>query len=437
VKKVLVVTPRFPPTVAPDYHRIRTMLPFLGDLGWEPILLCVDSKYVGGPVEPELLETIPISTIVVPTHAFSHRLARKIGIGALWIRTGRSLRIAGEKILREKEIDLVFFSTTEFPFISLGPRWKKKFGVPFVVDLQDPWVNRYYHTTRSKPPGGWLKHSLHQALASWQERRAIGAASHVVAVSQAYVDRLRRVYPSLSSAEFSVIPIGASETDFVVALQGHKTQTTLPLHEGRLEWVYAGAVNAGMFKAIRAFFNALRRALDEAQIPRNAVHVTFIGTDYAWHRGSVPKVMDLAKECGVADYVTEKPRRIGYLETLRCLRTADALLMFGVDESAYNASKLYSFILARKPLLAVFHRDSPVTRAIRKAKAGTVVHFSDDDNHASDLSRCIFAEWFESKAFAKTPVTDWARVEQHLAKAMTRKIAGLFDRVVAPTPSKH
>jgi hypothetical protein len=35
MKRVLVVTPRFPPVNAPDHQRARLMLPFLREFGWE------------------------------------------------------------------------------------------------------------------------------------------------------------------------------------------------------------------------------------------------------------------------------------------------------------------------------------------------------------------------------------------------------------------
>ena len=47
----------------------------------------------------------------------------------------------------QPEVDLIFFSTTQFDAFSLGPTWKRKFGVPYVLDYHDPWVNNYYRET--------------------------------------------------------------------------------------------------------------------------------------------------------------------------------------------------------------------------------------------------------------------------------------------------
>ncbi|NJM63821.1 MAG: hypothetical protein HC849_32625, partial [Oscillatoriales cyanobacterium RU_3_3] len=45
---------------------------------------------------------------------------------------------------------LVFFSTTIFPVMLLGKRWWQKFGVPYVLDFQDPWRSDYHRNHPDK-----------------------------------------------------------------------------------------------------------------------------------------------------------------------------------------------------------------------------------------------------------------------------------------------
>ena len=42
LRRVLFVSPHFPPINAPDAQRIRTMLPYLESLGWEAEVLAVE-----------------------------------------------------------------------------------------------------------------------------------------------------------------------------------------------------------------------------------------------------------------------------------------------------------------------------------------------------------------------------------------------------------
>jgi len=77
--------------------------------------------------------------------------------------------------------------------------------------------------------------------------------------------------------------------------------------------------------------------------------------------------------------VSEQTDRMPYFSVLRCLADADGLFIPGSDDKTYTASKLYPYILARKPLLAVFHQESSVTEILRATGAGSVVTF--DDSH--------------------------------------------------------
>ena len=42
MKRVLIVTPNWPPVSYPDLHRVRMALPYFQQFGWEPIILKID-----------------------------------------------------------------------------------------------------------------------------------------------------------------------------------------------------------------------------------------------------------------------------------------------------------------------------------------------------------------------------------------------------------
>ena len=431
MRKVLIVSPRFPPSGGPDYHRVRMLLPLLDAYGWKAVVLCVRDSGPGALSEPDLLRTVPSSVEVVECNAVSRKWSRFAGIGSLSLRAGFSLLAAGDRLLRDGTFDLVFFSTTEFLTMSLGPHWRHSFGVPFVVDLHDPWVNTYYSERGLVPPGGRVKHAAHQLVARYMEKRVLQSAAHIVAVSSHYPPTLMRRYPQLDEKRFTVLPFGGSEHDFEVAAG---TEQTVFSPDGRSHWLYAGAVSAGMTRTITAFFKAFQMARDAGSIGRDSVRLHFIGTDYASGSLARSKVMAIANLCGVADCVDETPNRVPYLETLRCLLEADALMMFGSDEPGYTASKLFQYVLAKKPLLTIFHEDSSVTSLMRELHAGVTVSFRNDDTER-DIAHDVFDQWFEARGFERVPATLWEAFRPYSAEVMARSITGIFDRVVGGTPS--
>ena len=48
MKRVLIVSPSFPPISAADLHRVRTSLPFYREFGWQPFVLAVGADAHGG-----------------------------------------------------------------------------------------------------------------------------------------------------------------------------------------------------------------------------------------------------------------------------------------------------------------------------------------------------------------------------------------------------
>jgi hypothetical protein len=65
--------------------------------------------------------------------------------------------------------------------MALGPRWKRQFGVPYVLDFQDPWLSDYYDEHPSvRPPGGRLKYGFSRWLAGRMEPAAVREGRHAL-----------------------------------------------------------------------------------------------------------------------------------------------------------------------------------------------------------------------------------------------------------------
>ena len=428
MKTVLIVSPRFPPINAADHHRVRMMLPTLAERGWHAVVLAVDPDFIEGTVEPDLLLTIPDDVEVVHTRAWPQRLTRRLGFGSLSLRSRRSLKSAGDKLLKSGRFDLIFFSTTEFGVISLGRHWKRRFGVPFIVDLQDPWVNPHYEETGSRPPGGAFKHRVTQAIAGIQEGRTLRDAAHVISVSPRYSEVLRARYRYLSASDFSVIPFGGSRFDFKVSDAIGQKQSIFSPSDGRRHWLYAGTAPPGARLAVTSFLLALRQACADGILEEDSVRIHFVGTDYAPPALLRPQVTPIVKELGMDRMVTEHPARIPYLETLRCLRDADALLVFGWDDPGYTASKLYPYILADKPLLSILHEDSSANEVMQNTRAGVSVCFNGKTS-VREMTDQIFQQWFVTRAFEAPPSTSWEAFRPYSASEMTRRVTDVFARV--------
>ena len=425
-RHVLIVSPNFPPINAPDHQRVRMSLPHLAEFGWRATVLAVAPEHVEGLQDPLLLETVPKSTRVVRTRALSANRSGRLGVGNLALRAFPFLKREGDRLFSSEHFDLVFFSTTAFPVMALGRRWLKRWGVPYVLDFQDPWLSDYFKGRTETPPGGHFKYGLSQKLARLLEPYSVRKASQIITVSPAYRESLRQRYSWLSPDRFTVLPFGAAENDFEIMASLDLQQKVFDPEDGKRHWVYVGAGGVAMTFSIRSFFQALgrvRRNGGGRELENLMIH--FVGTDYAAGDRARETFRPIAEECGVADIVDEMPNRISYFEALKCLADAEALIVPGSDDPGYTASKICAYIMANKPMLTIFHEDSNAVDILRAANAGTLVTFK-DGSEGERMTLEIEAKWFKS---VREPATiNRVALEPYLAKEMTRRQCAVFDK---------
>src|SRR5581483_5647318 len=186
-KRLLIVSPHFPPINAPDMQRARMSLSHYRAAGWEPIVLTVDEREQEGVREPELLQSIPADIEVNRAGALPLRWTRRLGLTNLGLRAWLHLFFAGSRLIRRQKIDLVFFSNTQFVTFLLGRFWRCRFGVPYVIDVQDPWRTNYYERPNSRRPAGVWKYQAARVMAWLLEGRSFRRAAGVISVSPQYL----------------------------------------------------------------------------------------------------------------------------------------------------------------------------------------------------------------------------------------------------------
>lgn len=388
--RVLIVSPHFPPVNTADMQRVRMLLPYFKQNGWEAEVLAVAPGGVAAPLDPWLEECLPAEVPIHRVRALGLGWRRVPGLGTLGWRALNALRREGDRLLAKGGFDLVYFSTTVFETHILGPRWKARHGVPFALDYQDPWVNDYYREHPDvAPPGGRLKHAVVDALHRWMEPRVLRACAGYTAVSGAYPEQLVRRYPGMCLPIHAVLPFPGASRDL-------DRVAPLRTKDGLRHWVYVGRGGADMTFALRGLFAALRDHTDDAF--RKDLRLHFLGTSYAAAGTGEALIAPLARAYGLGDLVEESTDRIPYSEALARLKGADALLVPGSDDPAYTASKIYPYLLAGRPLLAVFHERSGVVDLIAKAGGGVCVSFAQGEAPET-LGARIAEAWLTPRAF--------------------------------------
>jgi len=425
MKRVLIVSPHFPPINAPDMHRVRMSLPHYRENGWTPFVLTVKPEAQDMPVDASLSDFIPDDVTVHHTGALPLGLTRPFGVGNAGLRALAPLYFAGARMIRANHIDVVFFSTTMFVVTVLGRLWKRRLGVPYVVDMQDPWYTTYYddRPRDDRPP----KHAAAQQMNRRLERWTMKGVDQLIAVSPGYLSTLRERYPWIRQGQCTTIPFGASERDFDVALAKGGTPAADPWRG-----VYVGAGGTIMSTAARILFRALASGRARGERFRR-VTLEFTGTSYAPAAQARPSLAPIAAAEAVGDRVQESTDRIGYQAALRALRSAGFLVLIGSDDPDYNASKVFTYLLAQRPLIAIVHEASPMAELLRRSRANVVVTFASREDIEGPAAR-LEAEWAALlETLPDAPAPSLEAVQPYLAPVLTRAQCAVLSAAQRPT----
>jgi len=429
MKKILIISPNFPPVNSADMHRVRQSLPYFREMGWDPTVVATEPEFVEMGQDENLLNTIPDYVPVHRLKALSPLWTRKIGLGNLGLRSLYHLYDWGKKHLKTNKYDLIYFSTTAFPVMTLGRHWKKEYDIPFIIDMQDPWRNDYYLSVpkNQRPPKFKMAYTLDKWMESWTMKKVDG----IVSVSDGYPRTLRERYENIPENHCKVIPFGGSQLDFDII---EKLDLTNPLFDEKdknINLVYIGRGGHDMAFALKGIFGALKIGLEKDYSLYSRIRMYFVGTSYAVDGHGLKTIEPIAEDIGIKDQVIEITDRLPYFQAINILKQADGLIVPGSNDSQYTASKLYPYLLANKPLVAAFHNESSVVKILQETNAGKVVSFSNTTD--PETYKVRFFQEFDImlRNLPFKPQTNWQAFEPYSAKEMTRKQVELFDKIIA------
>jgi len=406
-------------------QRIRMSLPYFAAFGWEAEVVSVNEKYADIVKDDLLLQSIPKDIKTHYVNALNKNWTAKIGLGSIALRSLWFYRQKVNKLLKNGKYDLIYFSTTQFPVCILGAYWKKRFNIPYVIDMQDPWHSDYYQDKpkQQRPKKYWLSYRLNKYL----EPIAIKHADGLISVSENYISDLKNRYPEIKNIPSATITFGAFQPDVKIATDNADKFKPL-LKSGFTNIVYAGRGGMDMHKAIIPVFEAIKTGLADQPDLYSKLKLYFIGTSYAAAGDGQATIMPLAKQYNVDSNVIEITDRISYYQTLLTLQQADALFIPGSDDPKYTASKIYPYLTTSKPLFALFNAQSSAINILQEYGAPYV--YSYDKTPDVKLKVLNFLNDLMNGNI-EPPSYNAEAIEKYSAKHMAMQQSALFDIIIA------
>ena len=432
MRRVLMISPHFPPDTNAASHRVRLLAPYLREFGWEPTVVAVDPASYEGRLDHDLAKLVPEWVRVVRVPAWPAHVTRRLGIGDLGLRAFTAIRRACTELLAGQQHDALFITIYPTYPALLGPALKHRFGVPFVLDYQDPWVGAWGREVGGGPNGkpDWKSRAT-RALSEQLEPRVVRAADALTAVSaRTYEDVLVRV-PDARPRACAAIPLGIDERDADALAGEPRPNRCFDEHDGLVHLCYVGTVLPKGLDVIASVLSGLAtlRARAPEQAARLRLH--FIGTSNQRSPRAPHRVVPIAASFGVGDLVTEIPARLDYLDALNVQAHAHALLLLGSSEPHYTPSKVFPALLAGKPIVAVYHAASSVVDILDGADA-TVLTFDEASpvfDRIGDLAEVLgqlATGTREPRPFARP-----AALTRCAARTLAGQLGDVFDTVAA------
>ena len=369
-KTVALVSGHFPPSNLVGAHRARLWSRNLPEFGWTPIVVTGDpAKYEEQP-DPDLKRLVAPHLRVIHAPTFSVRPFRLIGDIGVRAFVG-CYRVLAELAAR-REIDFVLVTIPSNFLAPVGRLIHRRYGVPFGIDYQDPWVNRWPGVEQPFTKA-WFSYRLARVLEPWSVRDA----ALITAMAPGYVAGMLDRNPEVASkAVQAFMPMGSAWEDFEAARSLDRPTFLFQPDDGHFHMIYAGALLPAGLDVLDAFLGGLAELRGIAPELADRLRVHFVGTGASPDDPQGHRVRPRAQALGVAAMVTEHPHRIGYLDTLNHLGKSNAVLILGSTERHYTPSKVFQSMQSRRPIFAMLHAESSAVEMIRSARAGRVLSLS-------------------------------------------------------------
>lgn len=428
MKKVLIITYYWPPAGGPGVQRILKYAQYLPDFGWQPIILAPKrGEYPG--LDPLLEKKIPKNCIVYKTNIIEPGALYKKFVGfkkdqhipvavlteknlswkkklANWVRLNlfipdakigwrfSALRMA-DKIIKKHNPDIIFSSSPPPSVHLIARKIAAKYNKKWVADFRDPWTKIHYYNQLPK-------FKLSQYIDNFLEKKTLQKATKVTTVNRDFFD-------TIYENKEIIISNGYDSNDF---------PKLEPFKNKKFNICYTGSLKTRQF--VQSLFSSLRDlCLEENTL--NLLQINFFGNV---DPDVKQKIIDMNINCQI-----EFKGFMAHEIILSEIMKADLLLIIiGKSERASHifSTKVFEYLYARKPIIAVGQKGSSVDKLIQKTNSGKLFDYEDSIGIKKYIIE-IIDTWKNNEPFISFNNTE---IEKYERKALTKKLVDIFEEII-------
>ncbi len=421
-KRVLLIAFHFPPmSHSSGLQRPLSLARYLPACGWQPAVLTA-SPGAYDSVDPASVSTLPAELPVVRAPALdaARHLAIRgwypgwLGIPDRWSSWRFGAVAAGLAFIRRYKPDLIWSTYPLATAHLIGLALHRWTGLPWVADFRDPMVESI--------DGEWFPADARLRRARLRvealvARHATAATFCTEAARLIYVERHAGSSRGRSTGQRSEVIANGFDPEPFAAVEAEP----LVLQRVRgLTLVHSGTLYPGPDRDPGAFLRALRALRERGVLPANLrVILRATGFDETYR----PRIDEL----GLGDCVELAPA-VSYREALREMLEADGLLLFqGHTSNPAVPAKVYEYLRARRPILALVDAAGETAGLLRRAGVGTLLPIDNVARIESGLPAFL-----QSAATGSGAVLSASAADEYSRVHRVAEFATLFTQLAAP-----
>jgi glycosyltransferase involved in cell wall biosynthesis len=379
---LLVIAYYYPPAGGAGVQRTLKHVKYLPDFGWNPVVLTVNDR-LAILRDPSLAAEVPVG---IPVHRapallmpqwlpwrlrnFITRWLLVVDDQLGWLPFAVS---HGLKIINQGKISAIYSTSSPATAHLVAERLNRDARLPWIADFRDPLLDNFalIYPTR-----------IHRQIVHKLEEQVCRRASVITVVSEPMRLKMLHNHPHIDPTKVVTITNGYDPTDLI-------TVAPAALESSIFHIIYTGSFYTGRLTP-ESFLNAVRRLLDEGDIPSQFIKIHLIGNI---GQPVVQLIADLDLEA-----IVDMPGYVPHATSIAYLLAADILLLVigsNPGSEVVFTGKIFEYLAAGKPILALVPPGAAAD-LIYEAHAGWVVDPEDIQKIADRLEQ-IYALWREGK----------------------------------------
>lgn len=430
-KKVLIVTYYWPPAGGPGVQRWLKFAEYLPEYGIEPIIYTPENPSYP-MIDSSLLVKLPKGLKVVKTPIWEpYRLAEFFNPKSKEYKAGRfekkekqslltrlSVYIRGNffipdarkfwvkpsvkflsNYLKENQIDTVVTTGPPHSMHLIGLELKKKYpDLKWIADFRDPWTQISYHSELKLTKNSEKKHKE-------LEKSVIKTADCALATSFSDAEN----YTKIGAVKTEVVTNGYEEDDF-------KIEKKIQNQKFRIS--YSGNLESARNPV--ELWKALKELTDQNDEFGNQLEINFYGILSA-------EVEETIAENGLLKYL-KKHGYVNHQTAVEGIVNSELLLLTNFPDSKSKGiipGKLFEYLAARNPIIAIGPEDGDVLRILNQTNAGKYFEHSDKEGTKTYIQE-VYGEFKSGQSKQESGL-----IEQFSRKEITKKLAAVLVRIWA------